>query len=78
MSAQGNGLKGQRPGENGNPTIFALKGQYMSAQGNGLKGQRLGENSNPIIYALKGQYKYLIHASMSQSLSKRIYMPSSM
>ena len=42
----------------------------MSAQGNGLKGQRLGENSNPIIYALNGQYKYLIHASMSQSLSK--------
>jgi len=39
-------------------------------QGNGLKGQRLGKNSNPTIYALKGQYKYLIHASMSQSLSR--------
>jgi len=42
----------------------------MSAQGNGLKGQHLGENGTPINYALKGQYKYLIHASMSQSLSR--------
>jgi len=42
----------------------------LFTQGNGLKGQRLGKNSNPTIYALKGQYKYLIHASMSQSLSR--------
>jgi len=28
MSAQGNGLKGQRLGENGTPISNALKGQY--------------------------------------------------